>query len=372
MRIVLASTAVNLGGVWRHMSDLGLALHAAGVDVTIGLLPAAIPVQEAASRVGLPWKPLHRTLGRGVDVWHVHLSYTYDRTAFLALTARRLLGPSVITEHLPRSDASDSSLESHHPRTPGATQAKTWFKRAQYALVDEVIAVSRGSAQFLERRYGLSGGTVTLVHNGVKRPDTCAAPRKPVSPLHVLVLGNLGWQKGVDVLLEAARRSNSQWKVKVVGDGGHIGSLQETARTLPVGRIEFAGWTDDPGSHLAAADVVCMPSRWESFPYTALEASASCRPVVASRVDGLDEIVIDGVTGLLVNPDDPGALAAALDRLSAEPILVTEFGQAARTRAQSFTIDDMLRSTLLVYERAIERRRGTVRGSTFADPGSRS
>ncbi|MDQ6807285.1 MAG: glycosyltransferase, partial [Actinomycetota bacterium] len=308
---MLASTALIRGGVWRHIEDLGLGLERAGVEVTVGLLPGASDLHDAARRAGLRSQSLYRTLGRSTGLWHVHLHDSFDRRAFLALVARRAAGPSVITEHLPRSHASDDRLEPQYPRTRYAAEVKTAFKRLEFRLGGAVIAVGASSARFLEERYSLAPGAVRTVHNGVTVPAPVAGPRPHLGPLRVVTVGSLDRQKGHDVLLEAARRSARDWEVTVIGSGPQLEPLRSIAAGLPPGRVRFTGWVDDPRALLEAADVVCIPSRWESFPYAALEACSLARAVVASRVDGLDEIIVDGESGILVAPDDPGALAAA-------------------------------------------------------------
>src|SRR5947209_18641430 len=114
--VALATTAVARGGVWRHVEDLACGLRAAGVDVVIGLLPEAVELQAASDRLGLRWESLRQSIGGHVDIWHAHLHDTYDSRVLAALARRRLVGPSVLTEHLPRSPASDPSLEPHFRR----------------------------------------------------------------------------------------------------------------------------------------------------------------------------------------------------------------------------------------------------------------
>jgi glycosyltransferase involved in cell wall biosynthesis len=351
-RIVLASTSVAPGGTWRHVMDLAHELTRAGADVTLGLLPRATMLQAHSASVGLKWVPLHRTFGWSNVIWHVHLHDTFDRTAFAALAARRSLGISVITEHLPRTYASDERVEPQHTRTRGARIAKTAFKKAEFRLANAIIAVSAGSAQFLTERYSLRPGMVTTVYNGLGPSSEVDPPKRGVGPLDVVAVGNSGRQKGLDVLLEAARLSQAEWRLTIAGVGSEDRYIMKLASALPPERVTLLGWVDDPQRYLLQAHVACMPSRWESFPYAALEATRLSRPLVASRVDGLDEIVADGVTGLLVEPDRPAELANALDRLSRDPELVTKLGRAARAHTVRYTTSAMLDETLAVYARA--------------------
>ena len=100
---------------------------------------------------------------------------------------------------------------------------------------------------------------------------------------------------------------------------------------------------------MAEADIVCMPSRWESAGYAALEAMDAGRPVVATDVDGLRDIVEPEVTGLIVEPEDVRGLASALHRLATDAALRLEMGRAGRRRAQEFTIERMVEETVRIY-----------------------
>jgi colanic acid/amylovoran biosynthesis glycosyltransferase len=266
----------------------------------------------------------------------------------------------IVTEHLPRTHASDAQLAPYFKRTPGAQLAKTAYKRGEYALTDAVIAVSHGSARFIGRRYGL-GHKLHTVHNGAQQRSLQPTVERAGQTMRVLGLGSLIWQKGFDVLIDAVRLSESPWIVTLVGAGAQRESLRQAARDLPESRVELLGWVEDPSPYLMASDVVCMPSRWESFPYSALEAGIAAKAVVASRVDGLDEIVVDGVTGILVRPEDPARLARALDSLASQPELVAAMGLAGRERAAEFTVERMVAGTLDVYRSAMTGGRSPFR-----------
>ena len=349
MRVVLAMTAQDQGGTWRHVRDLGVELRARGHDVLLALRPDAAPLQAAAARAELDWLPLRRSLALAADVWHLHLHDTYDRLAPALLAARRpRAGTRVVTEHLPRSNASDPRLLPA-ARRRGATRAKSVFKRIEARLVDRMIAVSAGSQRFLRARYGLPPQLVRVIPNGIT-VGADPGPPLPGEELRVVSLGALGVQKGHDVLIEAGARSPGGWTAQILGTGSGRPQLEARAAALTPGRIVVDGWSDDPSAVVLGADVMCLPSRWEAFPYAALEAMALGRPVVASRVDGLEEIVAHGETGLLVPPEDPDALASALDMLAAAPERAAEMGRAAHARvAAEFSLERMVSSTLAVY-----------------------
>ena len=352
MRIVLAMTARDRGGTWRHVSDLGLELQARGNEVVLALHPDAASLQGVAARAGLEWLPLRRSLALPADVWHLHLHDTYDRLApalFAARTPRA--GMRVATEHLPRSNASDPLLLPG-PRRLGATRAKSVFKRIEAHLVDRLIAVSAGSKRFLRARYGLPAELVQVIPNGITVGADPGSPQRS-QRLRVVSLGALGVQKGHDVLIEAAALSPRDWTVRILGAGSGRPQLEARAARLASGRVALHGWSDDPAAELLGADVVCLPSRWEAFPYAALEAMALGRPVVASRVDGLEDIVADGETGLLVPTEDPEALARALDALADAPERAAAMGRAAHARvAAEFSLERMVSATVAVYRGA--------------------
>lgn len=153
-------------------------------------------------------------------------------------------------------------------------------------------------------------------------------------------IGRLEDIKGHRFLIEALarlRRSTngvSAARGIVVGDGCLKDSLVTLAEESGVGdRVTLPGFRSDVGAVLNAADIVAMPSLSEGFPLAVLEAMMAGRPVVASRVGGIPEMIVDGETGLLVPPKDPGALASALAWLIASPSLRDRLGKAAKERA---------------------------------------
>jgi glycosyltransferase involved in cell wall biosynthesis len=216
-----------------------------------------------------------------------------------------------------------------------------------------VIAVSPSSAEFLRRRYG-DHGRLFVVANGLEPAAVATRPAHD-GPVRVVSLGSVIEQKGHELLVEAAALRRKGWQATVLGEGPRREALASAARRrgLPVG---FPGPSPDIASALAAADIACLPSRWESAPYAALEAMQAGLPLVATDVDGLRDLVQDGVNGLLVTPDSPGALAAALDRVAGDASLRERLGAAARRRAAEFTRARMADETLAVYRAALAWR----------------
>lgn len=362
--VVLATTATVAGGLWRHMRDLAEGLRDRGREVRFALPPTAVVPAQEARATGFPVMRLGESVPGAV--WHLHLGDTYDRQALGHLIrARRTQAAVVLTDHLPRTDASDAALAVRPPRR-GAWAAKTSLKKAQLALVDRMIAVSRGSRDFMLTRYGVSPTRVRVVENGLpagKLPIHSDNLRQQSGPkaesLRAVAVGSIIRQKGIDVLVDAVGMSGERWVADVFGDGPHREAMAARAaadpRTAP--RLRFRGWTNNSSGEFASADLAVIPSRWEACPYAALEAMDAGLPVIATRVDGLSDIVVPNHTGLLVPPEQPSALAEALDSLTRRPDLAKTMGANGRIRVrQHYSLPRMVDGTAQVYEEALGRR----------------
>jgi starch synthase (maltosyl-transferring) len=148
--------------------------------------------------------------------------------------------------------------------------------------------------------------------------------------------------------LEAAKsvvRAVPNWHLALAGDGPDRERLAAVASAEPplATHIHWLGRRDDVPSLLKTADVLVLPSLWEGMPNVVLEAMAARRAVVATAVEGTDELVVAGETGWLVPPADPSALASALIEAAAQPDRIREFGAAGRARVEAeFTVARMV------------------------------
>jgi glycosyltransferase involved in cell wall biosynthesis len=351
--IVMVTSVTGPGGVWRHVCDSALALRGRGVDVRVALAPDAEALRAEAGALGLRLHDAGPTRGA---VWHVHLADTYDRALLVgAVSARRAGAVVVVTEHLPRTNASDTSLTDDAVRRL-PWWAKTLFKTVQFRVAAATIAVSASSAAFLALRYGRRRGEIDVVHNGVDLTPGAGSGVAGDAPPVVAAAGAMLRQKGFDVLLRALAAGTGGWRLVLAGRGPHLDAHRALAAELGVAdRVEFPGWADSARSVFRSARVVAVPSRWEAAaPYVVLEAMSEGRPVVATRFAGVDEAVVDGATGVLVGVDDHVALAAALDALVADPARCTAVGAAGRARLgelEELSVDGMTDGLLAVYDR---------------------
>lgn len=199
------------------------------------------------------------------------------------------------------------------------------------------------SAALAEAARSLRARDVALVPAGVVVPAKVAPPDEPP---HALYVGRLSEEKGVLELAEAAR----DLPLVVVGDGPLRERLPPSASVVGFVPPSEVGW------YLERAAVVVCPSRREGYGIVARQALAYGRPVVASDVGGLPDVVRDGETGLLVPPRDPPALRAALEGLLGDAELCERLGAAGRTLAeQELGLQAAARATIAAYELALSQ-----------------
>lgn len=224
------------------------------------------------------------------------------------------------------------------PRSWITTPTRRARVRLEAGRAAGVVALWRESAVFWHEAIGVPAERIEVIPNGVDQArfpyageDERRRARKslgvPTGSRVVLCMGSLSIEKRVDLAIRAVASLDEAPLLLVVGDGPERAFLERLASDLLGDRAVFAGPTHDPWEALAACDVVAIPSDTEGHPAVAIEAGLAGRPVVASRVGGVPEVVLDGLTGALVEPGDHAELAAVLARFLSHP----EFsGRAAR------------------------------------------
>ena len=232
--------------------------------------------------------------------------------------------------------------------------------------MDRLIAVSRAIEQKI-RDEGRDTVPVTLIYNGVdlERYDhqeaCCTLPEEygmePGSQI-VGVVARLEPEKGHPTLVEAwpkVLRAVPDSYLLIVGEGSRRDALEAQARELRIAhRVVFTGRRDDVPAVTAALDVAVLPSYREAQGLTILEAMALSRPVVASDVGGIPEMIEDGKTGLLVPPRDADALAAAIVRLLTNHPLADTLGRAGHDMVHDrFCIELMVSATESIYDEGV-------------------
>lgn len=356
-RLTVYSDAEHLGGAEISLRHL-LATLGSDFDVAVIATTDAIGRFLADARPGTVLEvvpPVRRktdlrrlvALRRAIartrpEIFHANL-HSLHSCEYALVAAETLRGIAVV--------AVEHSLVT--PTTRLALLLKRWTSRRLSAHV----AVGDAAAREVERNAGLSPHSVKTIHNGVPDDATTPLPRFTTAPV-IGTIARLDPIKGLDVALEALS-SLAGVHLVIAGDGPELPRLMEQADRLGLeDRVHLLGWTDRARDLLGGFDVFVLPSRSEAFPLTVIEAMLARRPVVATSVGGVAEAVVDGVTGLLVPPGDPQALAAAVESLLSNPERRSEMGRCGRDRAlDHFGVATMARSYENLYAGMIGSRR---------------
>ncbi len=226
--------------------------------------------------------------------------------------------------------------------------AMQWrIKRWVTARSSAVVANSQAGARYAADHLAISPAAITLVYNGMPAPAPalCTPAARALTrqtlglaadTVLLLFVGRLVEIKNVTTLLDALARVDSTrpFRLAIVGDGPLRAGLQAQAGRLGLDpRIDWLGERRDVPALMQASDVVILPSWREGMSNVILEAMFMGRAVLASRAGGNVEAVQDEHTGILVDPGDADAMAAAISRLIADPALVGRLGEAGRRRA---------------------------------------
>ncbi len=354
--LCVAAFPANTGFAWDFIEGLfaGLADRLAERGVATRVAYPAVassprPLAGSAARAVL----LPLRLGSPVSWWRVlrfvrrervRVAYLADRpVAHPFYAALRLAGVGWIVVHDHTSGA----------RTPPAGMKrlmKAAFVRLPGVLADRVVAVSDFVATRKREVDLVPAARVRRIWNSVPLPamdPALSARRREALGLEmgrpvVACACRAAPEKGVQHLLRAFDRlcatemgATLRPQLLYMGDGPHLPALRELRDALPArDSITLAGYVPDAAELLAGCTLCVVPSVWEeAFGLAALEPMARAVPVVASRVGGIPEVLLDGETGLLVPPADERGLATAMARLLADPELRLRLGEAGRRRA---------------------------------------
>jgi glycosyltransferase involved in cell wall biosynthesis len=217
-----------------------------------------------------------------------------------------------------------------------------WIDRWTNWLVTMNVCVSQGVAEFSENVVGLNPAKLVVIPNSVDAelfsratPADMTQFEIPAGSRVLISIGRIERQKGFDVLLDAVRSLKplpDGVYLVIVGDGPDLGMLQEYAeRYNLVDRVRFLGRRDDVPNLLAASTAFILSSRWEGMPNVVLEAMAAGLPVITTQVEGVSELIRDGVNGLTVPTEQPARLASAILQILSQP----DFGKVAGLFSQN-------------------------------------
>jgi len=215
----------------------------------------------------------------------------------------------------------------------------TWHLREKTARATFVACISHfARSQAMLFSDPAQWDKLRIVHCGVIPSLYDPTPSTPQIGTRLIFVGRLAAVKGLRVLLDAfarARETHPDLHLTLVGDGDDRAHLERLA--APLGdAVHFAGYLsqDAVAKALAEADALVLPSFAEGLPVVLMEALASARPVIATQVAGVSELVENGVTGFVVPPGDATTLAARIGQLAGDPALRARMGNAGRTKVR--------------------------------------
>ena len=257
-------------------------------------------------------------------------------------------------------------------RTMGMENAWRYrVNRFTDGLADRVVCVSEEVARFCVEEVGTPRDKVTVIPNGVdvKRyadlPDVAEARSQLGMPQEKPLVGTVARlepAKRMDVLLQTMALVPTASAV-IVGDGRQRSALETLAEQLKLAdRVWFVGHREDVRCWLAALDLFVLCSDREGMPNAVLEAMAAGLPVAATAVGGVPEVVVDGVTGVLVPPGEPATLAEAVAGLLGDKELRRRMGEAGQRRIEEcFSVERTVERTEALYEELLAEKALTGR-----------
>lgn len=355
MRVLHVITSIARGGAEHHLLMLAGGLAARGHDIAVAALKPPAELAQAFHARGVATHALGLTrygeLGPALrlraliaaekpDLVHAHLppAELYTRLSLLGRAT-----PLIITRH---------NDERFAPVWCERALSRWCFSRASKGIAIS-DAVSRWSTTD-PRGPGLDPARLAVIRYALD-PVPPAPPAPDLAgdgPLLVTV-ARLVPQKGLDVLLEALAHIPPPTRLAIAGEGVLRPQLQSQIQRLGLaGRARLLGARADIPAVLAAATLSVLPSRWEGFGLVLLEAMAAGRPIIASQVSAIPEVL--GEAGVLVAPDDPAALAAAITALLADAPGRAALAEAGRARlAAHFAPGSMITATEKLYRETL-------------------
>lgn len=361
MKILLLTDDAFVGGGQRHVLALAQRMDPGYFEVAVACPYSGFLVDELRKSgikhypIVMPSRPTWQTIillrsiirSFGADVVHSHggTAGFYGRLASLFLPSVR----RIHTYH---------GIHYLNFRRGWRKWVYTVIDRSLLGVTERVICVARSDFQM-----GLRAGVVNktkgvVIVNGIDaaqfRPRRQSGSRRGARSIVVGTVGRLHVQKGHEDLLKAARivlDENPRVSFCIIGEGELRSHLESLAERLGIKKkVSFLGGRTDISNLLSKMDVFVLPSLWEGFPIVLLEAMAARKPIVATAVNGVLEILVHEKTGLLVPPGHPSELSKAIVRMVNESRLAkTCASNALATVRATFTEQNMVRQTEQVY-----------------------
>lgn len=293
-----------------------------------------LQIQARVSRIAGDFKP---------DLVHAHdagpLLWIYQRAT------RRRPRPSIVTVHNVMTLHFGGSLQVLAKLLRGAD----WVTGVSQAVVDDILTYEPSVHD-----------RISVIRNAITPWPEPVFP-VPDEPPHLLCMGRLVAQKGFDIALDAIAMvadRHPTLRLSIAGDGPQANALQrQTAQLGLADRVDFLGTVDgaEVPALLERSTAVLMPSRFEGLPLVAIETAWAGRPLVATSAPGMSEAILDGETGIVVEPENAAALADGINRLLTDDLVQT-LGRATRARAEElYNLPKCVDAYESLYEEVVSR-----------------
>jgi sugar transferase (PEP-CTERM/EpsH1 system associated) len=328
-----------------------------GGPLTQRICPERCRVVELGDKLGGDYR-LYFKLAKAFRQHRIHIAHTHSWATLLeGVIGAKLARVPII-------------IHGEHGTIKADSQLHVYLQHLIWRITDQVLSVSDELRQRLHTTFGFPESRVHVITNGVDLSrfdlsrngvDYKARLDLPPSAVAFGTVGRLVPVKAYPILLKASKLVFKEFPhayLLIVGEGPLYDDLTQMAREYNmVDRVRFLGWRQDVPEILRALDLYVLASESEGMSNTILEAMASGLPVVATAVGGNPELVADGETGLLVPPNHPRALAAAITKLLQDSPRRKNMGQLGRQCAlEKFSLETMVRNYANLYLETFMRR----------------
>jgi glycosyltransferase involved in cell wall biosynthesis len=372
-KLLIVASTLHVGGAERIMACLAKNIDRRRFDVSVCYLKENGVVGDEMAREGVELLPLpgrvygqldrltSLKLRKLIRQCGIELVHTHDMHGFMDASLCRLTTPGLKHIHT-----------FHFGNYPHREPHFRRVERLLWRVPDVLVSVGHAQAESIRALYGIPENRLRVLWNGVDAPiaqpspEVLASVQDCTDPV-IASISTLIPQKGLHHLLDAAaqlREMGARFRLLIVGGGPLQEQLEQQSRTRGLEEhVRFLGWIPQASDRaLPLCDIFVQSSLWEAMSVVVLEAMASGKPMVITRVGENPYVIENGETGLTVPPADPAALAHALHRLLVDAPLRSRLGEAARSRhAEQFVVKHMVRAYEALYSEVLAGRSSRAR-----------
>ena len=368
---------ITFGGGERVFMQLAEGMKAKGYGITVGCVPRGV-FAKRLRELGIEVEGFNMDSKYNIRVIfqmakfmkqkNIHIVHTQGgRAPFFGRIAARLAKVPIVISTV----AMLLSRESHSDVNRLKRTVYLLIDKLTSGYVDRFLVLSEPHREALNTDYNIERSKVIKIYNGIEfhKYDAISGDglrvRKELgialSSSIVGVIGRLAWEKGLPFFLQAASKVTATFpeiKFLIVGDGPLKAELEKLSNELNIRQnCIFTGFRQDIPDILSAVDMLVMSSLYEGMPMVILEAMAASKPVIATKVGGIPEMVRDGETGILVPPEDADALAGSMLTLLKNKNRARQMGLAGRRCVEDhFDVEVMVQNTEAVYQELMREK----------------